>query len=280
MDTPNTDEILPPNGHLARADAQETAAAYDTLGPLYDEWVQSVIEDVPFYCSVAAMAVPDGAAHAHVIELGAGSGRITMPLLARGHSVVAVDIAASQLTRLHTAAVAADYDHLLSIACGDLRDVLAAMPAQSADAVIAPFRCLLHVAPAAASVMTEIARVLRPGGVVGFDVFHPPPGTEAALSASWQLRRRVEMPDGMWAIWERAAMDPAAARLRLDVRCDGPSGASRTAQMVLHTPPPHHWRDALEAAGLETMAVHSWFDGEPFDLMAPDSVWLAQRPES
>ena len=285
MDTPPPDVPDPlrsahihPHAHapdgLDAPDALETGAAYDVLGSLYDAWVQSVVEDIPFYCRV----VTDSGESARVLELGAGSGRITLPLLARGHHVTAVDVAGVQLDLLQSVATRNGTDSRLRVEHADLRDALAGHADSEFDAIIAPFRCLLHVAHDAESIMVDAARVLRPGGVLAFDVFHPPPGTESSLAASWQLRRRVDMPDGAWSIWERASADASQDALRLDVRCDGPGGVSRISSMTLHTPPPHHWRDAVEAAGLHLVSAWSWFDGAPFELSAPDSVWLARRP--
>lgn len=265
------------HARILRADACRTAAAYDDLGDLYDEWVQSVVEDIPFYTHVARMSAPDGTAR--ILELGSGSGRVTLPLLARGHHVTAVDVAGIQLERLQARAAHDQLDMRLRTMHADLRDALTQLCDTGFDAVIAPFRCLLHVADDAEAIFRDSVHALRPGGLIAFDVFHPPPGTEAALAASWQLRRRVDMPDGAWSIWERAAADAAHQSLRLDVRCDGPHGTTRSSSMTLHTPPPYHWRDALEAAGVSIMSAWSWFDGEPFDLSAPDSVWLGQVPE-
>ena len=45
-------------------------------------------------------AIPAGAT---VLELGAGTGRVTHPLLALGHPVVAVDVSAGMLARIRGA---------------------------------------------------------------------------------------------------------------------------------------------------------------------------------
>ncbi len=277
--------INPPNPASQHGEIPDAGSAYNALGELYDEWVHSVVDDIPFYLRIADDARPAGDTsspqpdqrrhRARVLELGAGSGRVTRPLLAAGHHVTAVDVAEDQLMRLETRAREAAVSTFLTTVHADMRTVLTDTPDGAYDAIIAPFRCLLHVAHDAPVIFTEARRALRPGGIFAFDVFHPPRGSEGALVATWQLRRRVMLQDGEWSIRERATADPSGEELRLYVRCDGPAGTRREAVMQLQTPSPHWWRDALETAGFAVLGVHAWFDGEPFDITASDSVWIA-----
>ena len=59
--------------------------AYDRLGPAYDAWCRSVLEDIPFYVD---LAVQSGGP---VLELGVGSGRVAVPTALAGITVVGVD---------------------------------------------------------------------------------------------------------------------------------------------------------------------------------------------
>lgn len=244
---------------------------YDALGELYDEWVISVTEDVPFYRELARQAGQP----ARVLELGAGSGRISQVLARDGHEVTGIDIAAGQLARLEAAAPGARTIVL------DMRSLPGPLAGERFDLVIAPFRAMLHVADDADAVLSACATLLRPGGRIAFDVFHPLPD-DAMFAGDWQLRRRLEPgPGGMpWAIWERASISPDGRSVRLEVRCT-PQVASeaiareRNATMVLGTPPPNAWRDAIERAGLELESVFGWFDERPLQGDDVDSVWVA-----
>ena len=48
---------------------------YDAIARLYDPWSVSVTEDVPFYVDEARRVSPGP-----VVELGVGTGRITVPI--------------------------------------------------------------------------------------------------------------------------------------------------------------------------------------------------------
>ena len=58
---------------------------YERLGPLYDRWCAGVDHDIPFYVLICEGATGP------IVELGAGSGRISVELARHGHRVIALD---------------------------------------------------------------------------------------------------------------------------------------------------------------------------------------------
>jgi ubiquinone/menaquinone biosynthesis C-methylase UbiE len=114
------------------------ADAYDRARPTYPR-------------EAAAWLV--GSEHAHVLELGAGTGKLTEQLVALGHRVVATDPLAQMLSHLvtrlpHTPAVIAGAEHI-------------PLRARSVDAVVGAQAFHWFDLDKA---LPEIARVLRPGG--------------------------------------------------------------------------------------------------------------------
>ncbi len=67
---------------------------YRDFSEFYDLYVGDWIEDLPLYIKYAA------AARTPVLEVGAGSGRLTIPLARSGASVVAADVSPSMLSLL------------------------------------------------------------------------------------------------------------------------------------------------------------------------------------
>lgn len=100
-----------------------------------------------------------------LLELGAGTGRIAIPLAERGLAVTGLDIAPSMLAQAEArrAALPDDVAARLRFVRGDMRSLALG---QSFDAVIATFFTLAHVQPATAwkQVFAGIARHLKPGG--------------------------------------------------------------------------------------------------------------------
>lgn len=67
---------------------------YRDFAEFYDLYVGSFADDLPVYLAYARRA------RSPIIEVGAGSGRLTVPLARAGHEVVAVDISRAMLARL------------------------------------------------------------------------------------------------------------------------------------------------------------------------------------
>ncbi len=106
---------------------------------LYDYEYRRRRADVTFYRNLARERDAR-----HILELGAGSGRVTLPLARDGHRVVALDQAPAMLAKLRerVAAAPAAVAERITVARGDLRgfDVHGEFPL-----VIAAFNVLEHL---------------------------------------------------------------------------------------------------------------------------------------
>ncbi|HET9624173.1 MAG TPA: class I SAM-dependent methyltransferase [Kofleriaceae bacterium] len=176
---------------------------------LYDYEYRRRRADVTFYRELARRR---GAAD--ILELGAGSGRVTIPLARDGHRVVALDQAPAMLDRLrarvaHLPPAVADR---ITPAHGDLRAFhIAAGPAKAKarrpaarprqfPLVIAAFNVLEHLYTRGevTACLQQVAAHLAPGGAFAFDVQLPDLG--------WLLRD----PTRRWA--KTRFTDPTTGR--------------------------------------------------------------------
>ena len=136
---------------------------------LYDYEYRRRRADVSFYREIARRRGAD-----RVLELGAGSGRVTVPLARDGRQVVAVDRSPEMLSRLRgriarlPAAAAARITPVL----GDLRDFSVAGRFPLA---IAAFNVVEHLYTRGevTAFLQRIAAHLEPGGALVFDVQLP-----------------------------------------------------------------------------------------------------------
>src|SRR5699024_3228271 len=104
-----------------------------------------------------------------ILELGAGTGRVTLALAERGLHVLGLDLAPTMLVQAEAK---------LATASPDIRDRVRFRRADMAalnlgetfDAVIAPYFALAHLPAGAAwrNVFAGVARHLRPGGRAAF----------------------------------------------------------------------------------------------------------------
>jgi SAM-dependent methyltransferase len=229
-------------------------SAYDRLGPAYDAWCRSVLEDIPFYVD---LAVRSGGP---VLELGVGSGRVAVPTALAGITVVGIDTSPAmlELARRRAAPHAVD----LRLVEADMRE----LPDLGRFALVTiPFRALLHLCSDAErlGVLAAVRERLEPCGALAFDVFHPDAEDIAETHDRW-----LEREPG---IWERARWDPAARELELSVRTE-----EAEAAMPLWWLEPDDWRRLLGDAGFADVESYGWFDRRPLAPGGSDSVWVAR----
>ncbi len=284
--SPEQVEVLPDDGEDAAVEPARRAAEaqagaplghpaqtvgptpYDAIAGIYDPWSRSVTEDIAFYVAEARKAVgrtaPPGAppSHAPIVELGVGTGRIAVPIATAGVRVIGVDSSAAMLRECRTRASTAGVSALLDLRLGDFRDPPVA---ERVPLVLCPFRAYLHLADddERLHALTAARDMLRPGGLLAFDVFEPSPEDVEATDGRW-----LEREPG---IWERADWDERRRRLTLRVRDDEVG-----ARMTLCWISPGEWRSLLRRAGFEIEACFGWFDRRPY-AGGEDSVWIARR---
>jgi SAM-dependent methyltransferase len=98
---------------------------------LYDYEYRRRRADLAFYRELARRRLPDGG---RILELGAGSGRITVALARAGYEVVAIDQSAAMLDKLRSrvAALPAAVAKRITVVEGDLRSFLIPSSARNA----------------------------------------------------------------------------------------------------------------------------------------------------
>lgn len=141
---------------------------------LYDLEYADQQDDVDFYAELADTRAQGRT----VLELGAGSGRITIPIAQGGHRIIALDRMPVMLEHLETKLrLLAESGEAVS---GQVEPIIADMldipvPDASVGLVIAPFNVLMHLYTwrDLLRCFGEVFRVLEPGGVFAFDVLLP-----------------------------------------------------------------------------------------------------------
>ncbi len=144
---------------------------------LYDHEYADRQDDIAWYRKLAREHQPDG----EILELGAGTGRITCPLADDGHRLVALDNLEPMLVALRERVHDQGLAQSIRVLQADMREL--PLPDGSVPMVIGPFNALMHLYTwqDLRRCFKEVARVLAPGGVFAFD---------------------VELPDLEWLTWD------------------------------------------------------------------------------
>src|SRR5687767_8063382 len=146
---------------------------------LYDYEYRRRRADVGFYRELAKKRLGDPAdakpGAARILELGAGSGRVTVALARAGYDVVAVDASPAMLAKLR-ARVAALPDAVarrITVVQGDLRDFR--VDGKKFPLVVAVFNVVEHLYTRVEvdACFRGVVKHLAPGGAFAFDVQLP-----------------------------------------------------------------------------------------------------------
>jgi SAM-dependent methyltransferase len=231
--------------------------------------------ELPFYASLLERFCTDGLA----VELGAGTGRLTIPLVQRGFRIHAVEPAAAMRALLLSkmASVGLEFDVEGAVAenfCG---------PETAPALVFFPFNGLLHVATREGLVQTftHIHRKLPPGGCFAFDVTCPYWESMARGSAAWgRADERVHPVSGRrFVTGDRSRYIAATRTMHIDIRyafVDGDDAGVQTA-LTQRMWTPAELCAVLEACGFRLETIAGDVDGAPFDDGSPRLIVSSTR---
>ncbi len=131
---------------------------------VYDDWYAGLTDVDVTVRTIADLAGSRG----RVLELGAGTGRVAVPMAAAGLVVTAVDTSEAMLDRL----TARDADELVTVVCGDMVDDV---PAGPFDVVLVAYNTIFNLLTDVRqqACFVAVAAVLRPGGAFVVEAFVP-----------------------------------------------------------------------------------------------------------
>jgi len=242
---------------------------YDPLADLYDlEYPHDY--DVPFWL---ALAKREGGP---IVEWGAGTGRIAVPLAGAGFDVTGVEVSERMIERGREKSEAVEW------VIGDMRSAKLGRRYGLAVCAFNSFLCLPSVDDAL--VFLRNAREhLEPGGLLGIEVsafsseelVDPPGGPE--------LRHDFtrELPQGKLDRFSVSRYDAASQllRMRLFYELYGASGEleeRRAHDLTIRVTGRDELGLMLRLAGFEVEAVYGGFEGEPFTAGSDHLITLTR----
>jgi ubiquinone/menaquinone biosynthesis C-methylase UbiE len=254
--------------------AMEGWQGWDDYAPFYDWENARTVQrrDIAFWQQRAL------AAGGPVLELGSGTGRVTLPLARAGATMVGIDRSAEMLARAERRARRRRTGGPLHLIRGDIRYLPFA--SDTFPLVIAPYgilQSLLRERDLAAT-LDAVVRVLQPGGVFGLELVADLPswkeytkrlslrgrranGTRIALIETVRQDRPRKLTIFEQEFVERQGRDVRRKRFTLSFR-------TLTVRQMARR---------LEKAGLTVTALLGDYRGGPWDERAEAWIVLARK---
>lgn len=242
---------------------------YDCYFGLYEE-------DIEFFLGEARKC------QGKVLEVGCGTGRLTIPMLRAGVRVVGFDPVPEMLQRLEKRAQAAGVAPDLS--CQSMQDF---KYDEQFNLIIAPFRVFNHCLDQATQRLTleRFYEHLAPGGRLILATFLPDPELITTASNVLQYMTTVTHPDTGRAVvcWHFNAEIDFINQIRTDVwvfeELDGEHRVLRKAYLPLtiRWVYPSEMALLLRLAGFNKLELYGGFKYQPLDDSCHEQVWIASR---
>ena len=243
---------------------------YDPLSDLYDlEYSHDY--DLPFWLSLAARE------SGPLLEWGAGTGRLAVPLAAAGHDVTAVELSEKMVERGKEKGGAVEW------IVGDMRTAKPKRLYGLAVCAFNSFLCLTSVDDALAF-LRNAREYLAPGGLLGIEVSAFSPEELVDPPGGPDLRHDFtrELTNGRLDRFSVSRYDAATQlmHMRLFYERYGVSGAlesRRAHDLTIRIVGRSELNLMLQVAGFEVEAVYGGFEGEPFTSMSDHLIVLARK---
>ncbi|MEO3781066.1 methyltransferase domain-containing protein [Micromonospora sp. B11E3] len=216
------------------------------------------------------LAVVNETPAARVLDLGCGTGRLTLALAAAGHSVTGVDPAGPSLAaaRRKPGADRVTWVRAASPALPDRAYDVAVMTSHVTQVFVADDEWERTLA--------DLARALRPGGRLAFDSRDP-------ADRAWERwnpvdsRRVIRLPDGRRVRAWTEATEVRDGVVDFTHHYVLPDGAERLSSATLRFRNEAELRDSLRAAGFTVERVHGGWHGQAVGEGDGELVVVARR---
>ena len=255
---------------------QEGHEGWDEYAPFYD-WENARTlgrRDVPFWRTLALQS--DGP----VLELGCGTGRISIPLARAGVSLVGIDRSDAMLARARQRIKRGRLTTRARLIRGDIRAL--PFPASTFPLVIAPYGVLQSLLRERDlwETLQAVARVLKPGATFGIELVADLPSWDeykkrVSLSGWRGGRRRSHV-----TLVETVRQDRARRLTIFDQQFIERRGSKRRTHafsLTFRTLSVPQMTRRLEKAGFEISALLGDYRGGPWDCRADVWMILARR---
>lgn len=229
--------------------------------------------DIAFWSRVAAPV------RGPILELGCGTGRVSIPLARDGARVVGVDRSASMLACGRRRVRRARLQSRVKLICGDIRHL--PFPDGTFRLVMAPYGILQSLLDERllSATLRDVCRVLKRGGLFGLELVADLPAWEEYSNRT--TLRAARGPHGtpirlIESVWQDRRRHITRFEQEF-VEGRGTAVTRRMFSLAFRTLSVPQMVNRLEKAGLEVSSLLGDYQGGPWDLRADVWIILARK---
>lgn len=248
------------------------ASPYEQIADLYDVFVQSAL-DIPFYLAEARQTTGE------ILDLMAGTGRVSLPLIAAGGRVTCVDNAPEMLAVLREKL--AQRGLTADVYAQDVRRLALD---KRFDLILLPFHAFAELASGddQQQALHAIHTHLAPGGRF-ICALHNPPVRLRSVDGLLHLIGKYPHAEGRLLVWILQTQRPDGAGVAITEFFEEYDAANRmTARRMMEMQVSFVARAEFEAlalaAGFHVVRLYGDYAGAPFDeATSPFMIWVLSR---
>lgn len=252
---------------------------YDAWAEWYDVFYSTAgLDDVEFYVDLAVLS------GGPVLEIGCGTGRVTLPVAAAGVDIVGVDFSPAMLVKAEKrVATTSDLGGSYEFVHGDMRTLaldrlfpLVVIPARTLYLALTPEEQV--------ETLRRAASHMAPGGILAFNLFTPDPDLLADTSEDpFAMGETINPATGNRCLLSAINRpDPVAQTIHSTQTVEELDEAGGVLQTVdldvnLRYLYPSEVHIMLEKVGLVADQVFGDFNGGPLDEDSEEMVWVVRQ---
>jgi SAM-dependent methyltransferase len=251
-------------------------APYDPIAELYDGYPGNYAEDIVFFAQEAV------AAGGPVLELGAGTGRLSLCLAAVGSEVVGLDLSVEALRVLRRRQ--AQEEPLRGQVWPIAADMRQFALRQQFPLAIVPFRTFLYLLTREDQerALRAIRAHLTPGGKLILAFFVPPPQIVSLKRTPTIEAARFPAPEGEGEVVARSWTEfEPDQRFVSHLIYEWRNGRDRVTRTLTHALAaryifPEEMPPLLERCGYVATEAYGGFQHQPLDAASTEQIWTAE----
>ncbi|HFB52447.1 MAG TPA: class I SAM-dependent methyltransferase [Anaerolineae bacterium] len=253
-----------------------TQPDFDTIARYYDLIYADRTDDIEMWLALAAESGTD------ILEIGCGTGRVTIPLLEAGFRVTGIDLSADALAAAQKKIDAGDFGEQATLVQADMRKF--SLSRTDFDMAFIPINTIMHCLTIAdqQSTLKTVHRHLRPGGWLVVDVYHPYPPALAEADGRVELAKQFTTPDGntmQWFVSRQLQLDEQIQQVTflLDEMDETGNMRRHTLSFPMRYVHRFEMELLLNGTGFAVAEILGDYDQSLFYAESPRMIFLAQK---